>query len=205
MPTATVTRRTLFAAALPFGLSLLPRRAAAQAPSRAISFIKTTSDQLIAVINGPGSVADKRPHLQRIIDATVDVEEIGRFSLGRFWRTASPEQQKDFLKLYHAVLLNNISGKIGEYQGVKITINRAQPRDDTEVVSSTVERPNSPPAVVDWVVGNPASAPKIVDLVAEGTSMRLTQRSDYAAFLGRNNGNVQALLEAMRQQLARNA
>jgi phospholipid transport system substrate-binding protein len=37
-------------------------------------------------------------------------------------------------------------------------------------------------------------------VVAEGTSLRLTQRSDYASYLSRNNNNVQALIDAMRQQ-----
>jgi phospholipid transport system substrate-binding protein len=41
---------------------------------------------------------------------------------------------------------------------------------------------------------------KIIDVIAEGTSLRLTQRSDYSSFLARNSNNVQALIDAMRQQ-----
>ena len=168
-----------------------------------MAFVKSAADELVAVVNAPGSVADKRPKLRRIVDANVDVEEIGRFCLARFWRSATPEQQKQYLELFHSVMLNNVAGKLGEYQGVRVTISRSQMRDDTEVVSSTVERPNNPPTIVDWVVGSPTTRPKIIDVVAEGTSMRLTQRSDYAAYLARNNGNVQALIDAMRQQTTR--
>ena len=42
---------------------------------------------------------------------------------------------------------------------------------------------------------------RIEDVIAEGMSLRLTQRSDYASFLARNGGNVDALLAALRQQV----
>lgn len=69
---------------------------------------------------------------------------------------------------------------------------------------TTVMRPNNPPANVAWVVGNGGGNPKIIDVIAEGTSMRLTQRSDYSAYLSRHNNNVQELIDAMRQQVAQN-
>jgi len=51
-------------------------------------------------------------------------------------------------------------------------------------------------------VSNPASSPKIIDVVAEGTSLRLTQRQDYASYLSHNNENIDSLINAMRQQVA---
>jgi phospholipid transport system substrate-binding protein len=65
-----------------------------------------------------------------------------------------------------------------------------------------VERPSNPPTNVDWIVSNPSSDPKVIDVVAEGTSLRLTQRQDYASYLTHNNNNIDALINAMRQQVA---
>jgi phospholipid transport system substrate-binding protein len=45
-------------------------------------------------------------------------------------------------------------------------------------------------------------SPKIVDVVAEGTSLRLTQRSDYASYLSQHGNNVDALIAAMKAQLS---
>jgi len=200
------SRRVLLGGLFALPLLAMPRDGArAQASGPAMALIKSVSEQLVAIVNGPGSVADKKPKLRRVVDTHVDVDEIAKFCLGRFWRTASPDQQKAYLAVFHTVLLNNISARIGEYVGVKIVLQRASTRDDMDIVGSTVERPNNPPAQVDWVVSKASGSPKIVDLIAEGTSMRLTQRSDYGAFLGRNNGNVQALIDALRQQVARNA
>jgi phospholipid transport system substrate-binding protein len=39
-------------------------------------------------------------------------------------------------------------------------------------------------------------------VVAEGTSLRLTQRSDYSSYLSHNGNNVDTLISAMRRQVA---
>jgi phospholipid transport system substrate-binding protein len=184
------------------GLLLGGRSALAQSADRASGFVKATGDRLVAVVNGPGSMSDKRRELGRIIDSTVDVDGVGRFCLGRYWRTASPEQQRHYLQLFHEVVVTNITTKLGEYQGVRFTMGRSRMQDEEAVVSTVVERPNNPPTNVDWVISNPNSNPKIIDVVAEGTSLRITQRSDYAAFLQRNNNSIDSLISAMRQQVA---
>jgi phospholipid transport system substrate-binding protein len=183
-------------------LGQIVRPAHAQpAGARASGFVKNVGDQLVAVVNGPGGERDKRQQMTRIIESAVDVDGVARFCLGRFWRTASPEQQKRYTELFHQVLVTNITSKLGEYRGVRFTMGREQPRDDSAVVSTVVERPNNPPTNVDWIISNPASDPKIIDVVAEGTSLRLTQRSDYSSYLSHNNNNLDALINAMRQQV----
>ena len=167
----------------------------------ASAFLKTFGDQLVAVVNGSESDREKRSKLTAIIDGGVDVDGVARFCLGRFWRTASPEQQQRYSELFRQVLVNNITAKLGEYRGVRFTLGRAQQRDDNVIISTVVERPNNPPTNVDWIISNPGSDPKIIDVVAEGTSLRLTQRQDYASYLSRNNNSIDALINAMRQQV----
>ena len=192
----------LATATLLTGVPGLAGRAAAQSSNAASQFVKSIGDQLVAVVNGPGSTSDKREKLTQIVDSGVDVDGVARFCLGRFWRDASPEQQKRYTELFHQVLVNNITSKLGEYKGVRFTMGRAVRRDDNDVVSTVVERPNNPPTNVDWIISDASGSPKIIDVVAEGTSLRLTQRSDYASYLSHNNDNIDALISAMRQQVA---
>jgi len=178
--------------------------ALAQGSETATAFVASTGEKLVAVVNGPGTLAEKRRQLTQIVDAAVDVDTIAQFCLGRFWRQATPAQQKSYSELFHRVLVTNITAKVGEYKGVKFTIGRSRPQDDDEIVSSLVERPNNPPTNVDWVISNPTRSPKIIDVLAEGTSLRLTQRSDYASYLSHNNYDINALITAMRQQAEQN-
>jgi phospholipid transport system substrate-binding protein len=201
-----LTRRTLLTASLAtiaaLGLGALPRAARAQTPQQASAFVDMAGKELIAVVNGAGSAAEKQAKLKQIVDQVVDVDEVGRFCLGRFWRTASPAEQQQYLQLFHQVLLKNVAGKLGDYQGVTFVVGRATPRDGGVAVATVVTRPNVAPANVEWVVSSSSGSPRIVDVVAEGTSLRLTQRSDYASFLAHNGDSVAALMDAMRKQLS---
>jgi phospholipid transport system substrate-binding protein len=189
------------ASLLPVG-RLVHTASAQTGAGSASDFVKSIGDKLVSVVNGPGSEREKRDRLTQIIDSGVDVDGVARFCLGRFWRNASPEQQKRYMELFHQVLVNNITSKLGDYQGVRFTMGRSQQREDTDVVSTVVERPNNPPTNVDWIISSATGSPRIIDVVAEGTSLRLTQRSDYASYLSRNNNNIDALINAMRQQVA---
>jgi phospholipid transport system substrate-binding protein len=175
------------------------RPAMAQA-AQADALVKRFADQLVAVVNGPGSAAEKQAALAPLIDGAVDVAAIARFCLGRFWSSATPPQQAAYTQLFHQVLLNNISGHLGEYRGVSFTMTNTQPQGADALVGTIITRPNAPPANVQWVVRT-GSDPKVLDVVAEGTSLRLTQRQDYASYLVRHGDSIDALIAAMRRQL----
>jgi phospholipid transport system substrate-binding protein len=198
-----LTRRwLLFAAAAAMLFRPPPARAQEDAVAAAVRFVTDTGNALIGIINGPGTLAAKQARLQPIIDRAVDVDGVALFCLGRFAREATPQQKQDYLSLFHAVLLKSITGKLGDYAGVTLAIGRGQARDDGVVVSSVINRPNSQPANVDWLIANEGGEQKIIDVVAEGTSLRLTQRSDYNSYMSRNGDSVQALIDALRRQAA---
>lgn len=167
----------------------------------AAAFVRQTGGRLVAVVNGPGSVAQKQAALQTEVDSAVDVNGVGRFVLGRFWRMATPAQQQEYLRLFRTVLMNSITGRLGEYKGVQFAVGRATPTAAGIEVATVVTRPNNPPTNVIWVIRDVGGGPKIVDVVAEGTSLRLTQRDDYASYLARNNDSVQALIDALKRQV----
>ena len=169
--------------------------------SRDTAFVRQLSEKMIAIINGPGSMAEKRQQILPLIDQNVDVDGIARFCLGRYWRTATPEQQQKFLALFHHVLLNSITGKLGEYQGVHISTGASTPRGNgLTAVSTVIDRPGQPQANVQWVIAQVAGAPKVADVIGEGVSLSITQRGDYSSYLQRNGNNIDALLKAMERQ-----
>ena len=195
-----LTRRGLLASAAAAGM--LASFAARAQGSDASAFVQGFGNQLVAVVNGSGGLPEKEQRIRPLIDKAVDVDTIARFCLGRFVNTSTPQQLADFTQLFHGVLVNNITSKIGEYQGVTFKMGNTEMHGAEAYVATVVQRPNTAPTNVRWVVSTATGAPKIVDVVAEGTSLRLTQRSDYASFLSHNGNNVDALLAAMRRQVA---
>lgn len=199
-----LTRRALVAgaaAACALGVLASARPAYAQA-NAAEAFVRQFADKLTAIVNGPGSTASKQQALQPVIDQNVDVAAIAKFCMGRFWNSATPAQQKEYTELFRQVLLNNISGHLGEYRGVTYTMTSSHPQGDDTLVGTVINRPNQPSADVQWVVRTSGGPPKVLDVVAEGTSLRLTQRQDYSSYLVRHGENIDALIAALKRQLA---
>jgi len=196
------TRRSFLATPFLAATLLATGRPAAAADlDSASAFVDAMLKELLAIANGPTALEAKRAALARIIETRVDVDGVARFCLGRFWRTATPAQQAEYMELFRRALVKNISDRVGEYQGVTYAMGRATRREADIAVATTVTRPGNAPNKVDWVI-EPEGTPRVIDVIAEGTSLRLTQRSDYAAFLSRNGNSIPALINALRQQAA---
>jgi len=198
-----LTRRLLpaLAAASILAASLPPALAEGADAAQATKLVQDLGAQLVAIVNGPGTIGAKQAKVAPLIERDVDVDGIARFCLGRFWRAATPPQQQAYVQAFHKVMLNSITTRLGEFQGVAFAMTQTVQREGATLVGTRITRPNQEPALVQWVVDGVDGQPKIVDLIAEGTSLRLTQRSDYGSFLSRNGGNVDALIAAMRRQV----
>jgi phospholipid transport system substrate-binding protein len=196
-----LSRRLMLGAGL--GLPFAGRGLAQQDIGRAASFIQTTGQDLVAAINDTrADLATRRLRVAAVLRKAVDIEGVGRFILGRWWRQATPQEQAEYVKLFEETLIRNLSARFGEYQGVRFSLGRSQQRTEDDVLVNTIiERPNSAPFALDWRVGEVGGQPKVVDVIAEGTSLRLTQRSEYSAVIQQNNGSVAALLVAMKRQI----
>jgi phospholipid transport system substrate-binding protein len=172
--------------------------------TRATAFVNKAGQDLVNAINDQRlNQTQRRDKVASILRKAIDIEGTGRFILGRYVRQASPAELQDYLKLFDEIIIRNLSSRFGEYRGVKFSLGRSQQRTEEDaLVSTQVERPNTPAFTLDWRVAEINGQPKVVDVIAEGTSLRLTTRSEYAAVIQRNGGRVAALLDAMRGQIA---
>lgn len=203
---STMNRRLLLSAPLlAAGLVALPRAGRAEIdPARATTFIQAAGNDLVNTINDQRlDLTTRRDRVAATLRRTIDVEGTGRFILGRYVRQASPAELAEYNRLFDDIIVRNLSARFGEYRGVKFSLGRSQQRTEEDVLVNTiVERPNTPAFALDWRVSEVGGQPRVVDVIAEGTSLRLTTRSEYSAVIQRNGGRIASLLEAMRNQIA---
>ena len=176
--------------------------AAAHAQTSDAAFVQSLGDRLAAIVNGSGSLADKKAAVLPMLSRDVDVDAIGRFCLGRFWRTATPAQQQRYLALFHQVLTNSITGKLGDYRGVSVVVGQGTTVNGDGLVPTTITRPGQPPVNVQWKISDSSGSPKVVDIIAEGVSLSINERDDYSSYLAHHGNDVQALIDALTRQVA---
>jgi phospholipid transport system substrate-binding protein len=189
---------------LALGLAALsPWAASAAEPATAATFVKQAGLDLATVVGGAKSPEDKQERLGRYIDRIVDQDGVARFCLGRYWQVATPAQRTEYLQLFRKVLLHGVVNRLGDYQAgsTSVTVSNPVQKPDGIYVPTVVERPDNKPVRIVWLVTVQGNDMRIADVVAEGMSLRQTQRSDYAAFLSQHGGDVATLIQALKTQV----
>ena len=176
-----------------------PRGAAAQ---DARAFVSELGRQAIQVL-GPGVPPSRRlARFRTLFHQDFDVPGIARFVLGRYWRTATPQEQQEFLRLFQEYVVRAYSARLGQYGGEPFRVVGARPIGGETVVVSEIIRPNGAPIEVDWYLVERGGRYKISDVYISGVSMKVTQRDEFAAVIQRHGGRVEGLLGQLRQKLA---
>ncbi len=161
-------------------------------------FIDKMTQTGIGFLGNEGLSDEQRTaEFRKLLNSNFDMATIGRFALGRYWKTATPAQQSEYQKLFKTMIVKIYSRRFKDYNGQKLEITGARADGETDVmVSSSIIPPDGQKVSVDWRVRNN----KVVDILVEGVSMALTQRSDFASVIQRGGGNVDVLLQHLRQQ-----
>ena len=176
---------------------------AATSTEGASQFVKWLAEQAIATLRAPGMSLEQRETVFRnLLRQGFDLPFLGRFVLGRHWRTATPEQRNDFQQVFEEYILRTYSYRLGGYAGESFTVLSARAAGTKDVMVSTrIARPSGPPVKADWRVRVIADQYKIIDIMVAGVSMAVTQRSEFASVIKRNG--LQGLLTALRARVDR--
>jgi len=184
-------------AALLAGAVASPARAAgAQAPT---DFVRAFGDRAVAVLSdGDLDARGREAALRQLLKENFDVPIIGRFVLGRYWRSASEAQRTDFAVLFEETIVSTYARQLGRYAGETLAVEGVRQSDAKgALVGSRILRKSGPPIAVDWRLLRRGDDWRIVDVVVEGVSMALTQRAEYAAVI-RSSGGVAGLIDRLR-------
>ena len=165
------------------------------------NFIASMGDRGINFLgNESMSVEAKKAEFSQLLNDSFDMSTIGRFSLGTYWKTATPAQQQEYQKLFNTMIVKVYSKRFSDYKGQKFDVRSARPEGKDSVVTSFIVPSDGPQVQVDWRVRNKGGSYKVVDVIIEGVSMSLTQRSDFSSVIQQGGGDVQSLLVHLRGQ-----
>jgi phospholipid transport system substrate-binding protein len=138
---------------------------------------------------------------RQLFSTDFDLPEIARFVLGRYWRVATPEQQQQFQGLLQEYLAQAYAGRLAEYAGEKFQALNAQQQGNETVVFSEITRNDGGKIRVEWHLVNQGGW-KITDAFVAGVSMAVTERDEFASVIQQGGGQVQYLIDRLRQKVA---
>ncbi len=195
---------SIIAAILLACITWTPVSAAAADTAAAEQFIGDLGDRTIEILQRPDLTLDQATSdFREMFSANFDIPTIGRFVLGRYWRTANAEQREEFIELFRELIVATYARRFTEYkgQGFRIDGSRTVTERDTMVSTAILNADGSLIATIDWRVRDRDGRLKIIDVVVEQVSMGVTQRSDYNAVIQNGGGNIDVLLEALRDEI----
>lgn len=191
----TLTRRAAFVVALG---ALLPMPAAALSQDVAKDHVRQTVEEVLALVRGPGSTAEKARAFRGILERRVAMPQVARFVAGPRWREMSGDQQNRFADAFTAFVSRTYARRFGDYSGQEIALGRVVDAGRRGLlVQSRVVGGGSEPITVEWLVSDRPGRTVIADIVIENVSLLITQRDEVAALFERNRGDVERVIETL--------
>ena len=142
---------------------------------------------------------DRQTGFQHILETRFDLPYMGQMALGKYWEGTTPEQRVRFLKATASAEARAYAERFGQYGGQSVTVNKVTPRASGgfEVDSQINQVNGGPPIKLKWEVQDRGNGLRITDVKVEGVSMVMTRRSDFSAYIQRNGGNAEALIQEL--------
>ena len=204
MKQSKLSRRGVLAAGVAIMPVLSPSPAFAQAsPDGAAQFVQSLARQAISTLSGQGMTLEQRETVFRdLLRQGFDLDFIGRFVAGRYYREMTPDQQADYQRLFGDFVLATYASRLGGYAGEQFAVvsSRAAGQQDV-LVQSRIDRRSGPPIGAEWRVRALGGGYKIIDVMVEGVSMAVTQRAEFDSVLSR--GGPESLLAALRARTSK--
>jgi phospholipid transport system substrate-binding protein len=127
----------------------------------------------------------------------VDFQRMTEMATGRFWREATPEQQKQLTDEFRSLLVYTYSGAISQVKDQKLEFRplRADPTDTEVEVRSQVVQPRGEPIQLNYRLAKKPTGWKIYDVNVLGAWLVETYKGNFAAEIGR--GGIDGLIKAL--------
>jgi phospholipid transport system substrate-binding protein len=185
---ALVAAAWLVAAPLPAAA----QGASAQSPS---DVVQTAANGLLTALDANRAAYRNNPaKVQSLVDQYilphVDTQFSAQLVLGRYWRTATPQQRQQFIDAFYHSMLNNYGAALVEFTSntLKVYPTRLNPGDQNATVRTEMSRTGGAPISVNYYMHETPDGWKAWDVVIDGVSYIMSYRQDFQPQLAQQGG-----------------
>ncbi|WP_194724309.1 MlaC/ttg2D family ABC transporter substrate-binding protein [Noviherbaspirillum malthae] len=194
--------KTLFAiASLTIGaLGFAPAASAQEAPD---ALVKRISQEVLDAAKSDKDIqGGNQKKVLELVEAKilphVDFQRMTALAAGRFWREATPEQQKQLTTEFRSLLIYTYSGAISQVRDQKLEFKplRADASDtEVEVRSQVVQPRGGDPIQLNYRLEKSPSGWKIYDVNVLGAWLVETYKGNFASEISK--GGIDGLIKTL--------
>ena len=165
-------------------------------------FIQSVVNRAAKTLSGDLTKEQRVEKLKDIARETVDIDGIGRYTLGSYKNEITDSQMKEYKVLFRQYFLKSFSSRLAEYSNPEIEVvsKKKLNKNYTIVSSILVSTEQRPEVKIDWRVSTKDSNNLLImNLVIEGLSLARTQKEEFSSIIQSNDGDINALFSTLRE------
>ena len=185
-------------------LLLYPFNAFADSPTVEI---KSTVDQVIQILSNPqlqgeGRKQERRKRLRETIFVRFDFQEMAQRALGAHWHRRTPEEQKEFIRVFSDLLEQTYVDKIESYNNEKFIYMNERIDGRYAEVGSKVRTSKGEEFTLNYKLHRVGEDWRVYDLVIENVSLMNNYRSQFNRII--TSSTYDELVSRIKQKLSDN-
>jgi phospholipid transport system substrate-binding protein len=185
------------------GLAFVPAASAQEAPD---ALIKRLSTEVLETAKNDKEIqAGNQKRVLEMVEAKilphVDFQRMTALAAGRFWRDATPEQQKQLVNEFRTLLVYTYSGAISQIKDQKMEFKpmRADASDtEVEVRTQVLQPRGGDPIQLNYRLEKLPSGWKIYDMNVLGAWLVETYKGNFAGEISK--GGIDGLIKTLSEK-----
>ena len=170
----------------------------------ASEFISSVTSEASDILSSKLTDEEKILQLKKIGENAVDIDGVGLYTLGKYRKTLTDNQKKQYKELFRNYFLKSFSGRLVGYSDAKIAVLSEEIKNEKYTIVNTklIGTSDRPEVKIDWRVYTKDPENLLIrDLIIEGLSLARTQKEEFNSIIINNGNNIDALLESLNKFL----
>ena len=167
--------------------------------------IKRISEEVMTIAKTDKEIQSGNPlRVQQVVEEKilphVDFQRMTSLAVGRYWRDATPDQQKQLTTEFRSLLVYTYSGAISQIRDQKLEYRplRADPADTEVIVNTQVLQTRGEPIQLSYRLAKSPNGWKIYDINVLGAWLVETYKGSFAAEISK--GGIDGLTKTLTEK-----
>jgi phospholipid transport system substrate-binding protein len=154
--------------------------------------VRATVDKVLTIVRSPNPKSQAQidaqyAQLLEVIYPRFDFTEMAKRSLGPHWARLTPEEQREFVKIFIPLMGRAYADNIESYTSQKVVYTRESKDQNYAQVDTKIISDNQPPLNINYKLHSVDKEWKVYDLVVEDISVVNNYRSQFNRVIARSS------------------